>query len=438
MKRFLILLSLCLATCLLFCGCDSERPDQSDITDINNSPVTPVDPVTDTASEENVEIPATPEGEPYTYQQDDAISKGDSSDIVIAHGVLRETGYSDLLPNGGWILGADAEQHILVLDGNTYDLEMVSPEGNHETIIENVMGDRGKQLECAAWDGGRYVTWSESPNAGIWNDETRGAEWGVYLADLQTKQIICIDQDVGIRPAADSIVTYLAPVYLDISDGMVSYISFASQNNQAIQAIMLYNIETQQLTPIGYLQGTCNENALGHPSIGNGYVAWSQAYVRPDALYEGYTVLYNVSTQETSIWDTDENVINPCIVGDYLICEGKPNETFYDGEIIMFDQRSGTVLRRMTSDYPSYARRNQSGVSLRSITSSGGFFTWCGSLITDVCLIDSQTGELFVISDDNTEITNVSLYPGNLLIWADRDVTENGELAVSQYYCFLK
>lgn len=74
---------------------------------------------------------------------------------------------------------------------------------------------------------------------------------------------------------------------------------------------MLYEIATQQRTPIGYLQGFPTENGIGNSSIGSGYIAWSQAYVRPDFLYEGYTVLYNVATKETATWETEENVINP-------------------------------------------------------------------------------------------------------------------------------
>lgn len=120
------------------------------------------------------------------------------------------------------------------------------------------------------------------------------------------------------------------------------------------------------------------------------------------------------------------------MVGDYLICESKPNETFYDGEIVLFEQSSGTVLRRITSAYPSYARSSQNGVNLGSVTSCGSYFTWSGNLLTGVCLMDTQTGELFVISEGHPEVINSILYPGNLLTWAVREVVDC-QLAVTPY-----
>ena len=336
---------------------------------------------------EAVETPEVSDNTMQLFQQDEMIPIGANSDIIIDSGVLRETGYLNFLPNGGWILGADKFQNILLLNGESYSIEKVSPTGETETILENILGNRNKKIECIFWDGNRYIAWSESPHAGEWYDETNGAEWAVYLADLVTKETICIDKDEGIRPDASSIVTYLAPVKLSIGENLISYISFTRKNNQTVQTIMLYEIETKELTPIGYLQGSDAENSLGHPSVSADYVVWSQAFVRPDALYEGYTVIYEIATEKTTIWESDENVINPCVVGNYLVCESKPNETFYDGEIIVFDLQSGAEFRKITSKYPSYANRSKFGVNLRSVTSSGSYFTWTGDLLTEVLLV---------------------------------------------------
>lgn len=433
MRNGISVIIFCFIACILLWCCSCE------LSEISVEPDTTIStPSNELAPKESVETPEGSENATLIFQQDEMISIGLNADIIIDSGVLRKTGYLDFLPNGGWILGADEFQNILVLNGETYSIESVSPTGETEIILENILGSRNKKIECIFWNGNRYIAWSESPHAGEWYDETNGAEWAVYLADLVTKETICIDKDEGIRPDTSSIVTYVAPVSLSIGENVISYISFTKQNNQTVQTIMLYDIETKKLTPIGYLQGSDAENSLGHPSVSTDYVVWSQAFVRPDALYEGYSVIYEIATEKTTIWESDENVINPCVVENYLVCEGKPNETFYDGEIVVFDLHSGEMFRKISSKYPSYARRSKFGVNLQSVTASDNYFTWTGDLLTDVLLIDVGSGELFVISSNHDEITNICLYPGNLLVWNVREISENGELSGSQYYCFLK
>lgn len=432
MKRVLLLLMLCFAVCVMLCGCNDRQnvpPDGGENQVVQEPDVPP---------EEPDEPPEAPWGEDYTYLQDGEIPEGDPAEIVTAQGVLRETEYEGLLSEGGWLLGADDQQRIFVLNMETYNLELVSREGEQETVLENVMGDRDRQVECVYWDGGRYVAWSESVESFTWFGETSGGEWGVYLADLQTGEITCIEEDAGIRPESNYITSYAGQAELAIADGLVSYVSFTEQNGRPTPTIMLYDIAAQQLTPIGYLQGNPTENGIGTPAIGSGYVAWSQAYVLPEWLYEGYTVLYNVATGETTTWETEENVIHPHIVGDYMICESKPNETLHDGEIILFEQASGTVLRRVTVGHPSYASYGGDGVNLGRVSSCGSYFTWNGSVVSDVCLMDTQNGKLYVISKEGlSEVLNVNLYPGKLMTWGVRDVVD-GELISTTYYCFLK
>lgn len=448
MGRIFKILLICLAVGILFCACSKKKIEPVVQTENTETVGTKNDeneaaqekPGSENVIQENDDT--TIESIPFeysSYRENEEICIGDNGKTVITEGVLRETAYATVLDRGGWILGADEDQNILTMDKETFNIERTFPDGKKEILLENVLQDQENGIECVAWDGGKYVVWSESPFANKSYDETMGANWRVWLANLETKEMLCIDEDIGNRPDSDSAAVYLAPTRVEIADGLISYVSFAKNDNEeVVQSIMLYEIETGTLTQIGTLDGNSTENALGNPCIGNGYIAWSQAYIRPDALYEGYILLYNLAEGKTSRLETDENVLNPCIVGDFLVCEGNPNKTFYDSEIVIFYIPTQTMIRKVTAAYQSYEKISEDGVNLGKITSSGNYITWSGDILPEIIVYDLNGDQRFVIDSGRFDAPSVTLHKGNLLTWIERVIEPTGTITNSMHYCFLK
>lgn len=372
------------------------------------------------------------------YQQDTDIPQGDPVNIVQERSVLDQEAYSGILENGGWVLGLDSQERILILDGVTYDVKAFSHDGSSVVLRANLMEDRGNAPLCAGWDGGNYVAWSECPYASGLYDETNGASWRVYLADLSTGAITLIDQDTGLRPNMENPYHYLAPTDVCIADGFVSYISFTERGDgEVVQSVMLYSIAEDTLTTVYCLDADPAENALGWTSIGGGKLAWSQAYLRPDSLYEGFTSVYDLSTKQISILRTEDNIINPCMAGAYLIAENNPNQTYYDSEIVVYSLASHLGLYKISPSYPDYALRSSKGVNLGGISAWGRYVTWTGNILTNVLLFDLESGQLYSIVSGRYDVSGVRIYPGGLLLWQERALSETGELTGYTSFCIL-
>jgi hypothetical protein len=372
-----------------------------------------------------------------SYTQDTDIPQGDTNDIVAAQGILGESEYVGIRDSSGWLLGADQEARILRLDKSTYNVEAYSPDGTVTTILENIMGDRSRVPECISWDGGDYIAWSESPNADDWTDGTSGADWAVFVANLQTGEMQLIAQDTGLRPREGSYFTYLAPTNIAIADGYISFLNFAErEDGEIVQAVMLYEIATSELQTLDFMAGDPYNHSMGWSSISGGRVAWSQAEILETGMYEGYTTIYSCETGEKQVIQTSENVIKPILTGDYLIGENKVNNTFYDGEIVAYSFEDNAWVYKITPAY--YEASGSRGDSLSTVSAWNQYAVWSGCLIESVALLDVQNGLRYTLSDDLYELMDIAIYPGGLVIWGGYYEDDDGNLSTRSNYAILK
>lgn len=366
------------------------------------------------------------------------IPVGDKTEIVLEEGTLGETAYYGLLENGGWYLGMSEDHGILVLNEDGYNIEKVKADGSNEVLLTNIMGDRGKKPECISWDGSSYIAWAESPHANEWYDETLGSDWAVYVANLETGTIILVDEDIGLQAEENAAHNYLAPSNISIQNGYLSYKAYAQrEDGKIVEAIKLYDIAKDSLTTIDFLDGDPSNHGMGCPSICDGKVAWSQAYIRDDSLYEGYSVIYDCNTGEKSIVETDENIINPILSTGYLIGENNPNRTFYDSEIVMYSFKYKSWKYKISPDFPDYKAASANGVNLGAISTWDDYVTWSGSVLTNVVVMDLEKEVLYTITEGKYDISNIALYPGGLLVWQERYFDDAG-LHGQMNYAILK
>ena len=439
MYRHLLIL---VAFFVLFSACDSITQNQPSTTEGAFPAVVP-----STCLErkgESVVFPETsgaPESFSTTldYVQDMDIPQGDPAEIVDELGVFSDDEYSSFVTEPGWLLGADRDKNLLFLSNNSYTLKLIRKNGSQQVLFQNLLKNRQHIINSVSWDGGDFVVWSESqiPEVDTIGD---GADWAIYLLNIQTGETVLIEKDCGLRAAEGSAYYYLSPTKIAISDGYVSYISFSERaDGKVVQAISLYEIQSKQLQVIYYLQGDPAENGMGYPSIGGGSVVWSQAYIRPeDMLYEGYTLLYDLISGETKKLYTPENVINACATTNWLVGVNHPNQTFYDSQIVAYQVKENTWKYKISAKYPGYAESSVLGHNLNFPSAWKQFVTWTGDVMTNVLLLDLEGGKRYTIVEDAYDITGINLFPGGLLIWMERHLDINGNLKGEYHYCFLR
>ena len=371
------------------------------------------------------------------YLQNLEIPEGDPAEIVLEQGIMGKDGYGGALDLLGWTLGVDAEQNLLTLDTDG-TLYQTFKGGENHILYPDLRSDPAHEIECADWDGGSYVVWAEHPP---FDEIPYGVGWEVHLLNLQTGENRVIDRDQGLRPVENSSCWFVTPLHISIADGYVVYISHAPrEDGTVVEAIMLYEIASDKLEAIGWLQGDPTENRMGASSVGGGYVSWCQAYERPeDSLYEGYSLLYDLSTRETHILQSPENLINTCMVGDWVVCENHPNQTYYDSEIVAYQISKNQWRYKIGPGYPGY---RDFGDNLGRQSAWKHYVTWSGDSLPHVLLLDLEHGVRYMVGtmtvDTYDELRGMHLYPGGFLTWLEyvRDADRN--LQGRLHYVFLR
>ena len=365
------------------------------------------------------------------------IQQGRTNEIIQAKGMFESGEYEAVFGKGRWILGIDKESRILLLDEEENNISAYTQDGKQTILLENIIAERTTKINCAKWDGNNYVAWVESLKCE--GEEDLGDGWGLYVASISDKIVTVVDQDAGIRAEENNAYTYAAPTNVSIADGYISYVSFGKNDEDRVtDVVKMYEISSGKLETIYQMEADPTCNVLGYTSGGNGKIAWSQAYIRPDALYEGYTSIYDIATGQIYTLDTTQNVINPCINGGHLIAENKPNNTYYDSEIVIYDITENIWKYKISSDFPAYYKSSAQGVNLGEISTWGDYVTWSGMILTNIMVFDLKTSELYVIAENLFDAGNVQIYPGGLLVWSDRRVESTGNLVGEIYYCILK
>ena len=458
MKNFLrntfLLLSLLLPTALLS-ACDRQPQQEAASTPpsaaLSSSPPASL-PETEPSAPETEDVQSSetstkraeiPDFPPHlktelNYLHNLEIPEGDPAEIVLEQGVIGEGAYNTVLDTSGWfLLGADADQNLLILETDG-TLHRTSKSGEKQVLYSDLRSDPAHEIECVAWDGDSYVVWAEHPP---FERIPYGVGWELHLLDLRTGEKRLIDRDQGLRPVDDNACSYVTPTTVAIADGYLSYGSYAlREDGRVVQSIMLYEIASGKLELIGLLQGDPTENRMGAAKIGGGYVGWSQAYVRPeDSLYEGYSLLYDLSTRQTRILESTENLINPCMIDDWIICESNPNTTYYDSEIVAYQISKNQWRYKIGPGYPGY---RDFGDNLGLQSTWGHYVTWLGDSLPQLLLLDLEHGVRYTMAtmarNSHDELQGIRLYPGGLLSWFERFMDAEGNLDVHVYYAFLR
>ena len=464
-RRFIFHAVLCVLLMTVFCGCTtvrdgmetgrstaattaatgSERLSESTGAETSQIP---------NSSEIETEPPTEPESTYYgphnsdqpllktklDYVQDEEIPEQDAAPVLLEEGCLDQDTYSPVFMEGGWILGADDEQKIFCIGSMENELKLVDKAGNETVVYEKLTDKDSSQILDVRWDGGNYVVWTEAPNppeGPLDITEYHADGWSLWLLDLSDKSKTCIQRDDGIQPPMDSLYQHYAPS-IAIADHFIAYLTFAERaDGVAVETVMLYDIETGKRRTLSQLHGDYTACGMSRPTIGGGYVAWAEAYLRPsDALYEGYINLYDLTTGETVTLDTEENVINPVLRDDWLIAVNQPNETYYDGEIVAYHMSEQTWRYKISRYYPAYYQSRSYGFGLSDISTWGKYAAWSGQGLENVTLLNLEEGTRIELAKDRREIRTVTLFPGGLLIWVDQFVVD-GKIELDRHYCFL-
>lgn len=435
-----LLIELCLSSVLLgLASCSSH----SKIATAPSSAETPSDSV-QIPTESSPAPSAFPETEApdptvtVEYLTDTEIPTGDSADILVSRGILRETAFPDLLTGGGWILGADEAGNILILDTPSNEIRSVATDGSYRTLATDLMAGKDGGYCTAVWDGGKWVAWSTTPYYDPATDETHGADWKLYLLNLETGEIILVDEDDGLE-AVEGDETYRAPGTVAIGDGYLAYNTFVPrEDGMNVQGIKLYSIASRELQTIYVLQGNPLENQLGDPSIGDGKCCFAQAEITPSYQYIGYSLEFNLA--EEQIWrvETEENLINPVAAGGFLFAENHPNTTFYNSEIVAMDCGTHTWRYKITSNYPGYERKD--GVCLGAVSSWGNYVSWNATIVKTILVFQTEEEKLYPIPTQTTanDLQNIHLLPGGLMTWNEWYIDEDGNYTPAWCYCMLK
>jgi len=369
------------------------------------------------------------------YKVNDEIEIGNNADIIVKQGIIDQIYWRRYVQ----YLGADNNGNIITFNFDTNNIE--STDSNHKlSILMNIMEGR-KNHVYAINKFGDIVAWSECPHGDMdpIADSTKGANWGLYYADLNTKKITKIDGDKGISIPDGTQYGYLAPNRVLISPDHISYISFDyNPEGKVTSVIKLSTISSKSLEIVDYLNEDLTKYAFGYPNISGDKMVWCKALVNPDGTYTGHSYLYDLKSKVKSKLITDENIINPKINDNYIFAEGKPNKTFYDSEICIYDISKNQWVYKINNGYSQYNMSRN--VYLSNSNTRGNYLLWSTGVMRALVLFNKADNKLYniVSYSDNKEITSPMLLDGGLLIWFEKPWGSPGNAKPTFKYCYLK
>ncbi|HBX48323.1 MAG TPA: hypothetical protein DEF85_05475, partial [Clostridiaceae bacterium] len=175
MSIFTVLLILTLTSCNQNHSDDTSSADNKKSNETSSS--------TQVAQPQNNEIETK-----MNYKVNNEIEIGNNSDIIAKQGVFKDKVYhrNCIVP-----LGTDKEGNFITFNLKTNNIESIDSKNNLSVLL-NIMEGRNNHVYTMR-KFGDIVAWSECPHADVDPDETRGANWGLYFADLSTKKITKID-----------------------------------------------------------------------------------------------------------------------------------------------------------------------------------------------------------------------------------------------------
>jgi len=437
---FLVFILLC-----FFCACQSQVPElpvpqqtlelQNEETSIEPDQAElphAVEAVHD-SDIQRMDIPTE-----TNYLVNDALPRGNADRIIAKQGAVLSD-YPAYDKTHAFIMGADAEKNLYFVDWDDYSLHRLSLAGEDTVILRRLLGNRDNDIYDSILCGSIFA-WSECPNASIIPDPDNGAGWLVCFANLDTGEIKIVDQDKDLRPKENTAYPYCCPSGLALTDEYLAYISFEeNEQKEIVQALKLYHIPTEEIEIITYLEDDPSCNALGYPSLDGDTLVWCNGYIRPDGLYEGYISYMNLSERAITRLNTEENVLNPHVTAQHIVAESKPNQTFYDSEIVIYDLKKREWIYKINQNASEYCDHANS--ELNNITCSGEYATWKTSINYVLLVMDIYTGTVFQISEAPSDglLWNIRLLPGNLLLWDKEHYDpKTGNSQFSLQYAFLK
>ncbi|HZW49142.1 MAG TPA: hypothetical protein VFF80_03300 [Bacillota bacterium] len=409
------------------------------VTGCNGQPVTS-DPSFE-VEKPPIEVQTLPEPEiletRLDYLINDEIPEGNSSAIIEESGEVGVTAYFDYTQKASIPLGFDINRNMISLDAVSFNLESIPPKGKKSILAANIMGDRKRKVQCAVYEA-PYLVWAECPNAKNLPDSTNGADWAVYIMNIETEELTLIDYDQGIRSGKGYQYPYLCPTKIAMCGNYIAYQSFAKNTGGIVVPVMkLYTISNQTMLIIDELKTDPTKNAIGYPSISGNLIAWPQGYVRPDGNYEGYCVLYDISTGIRKLI-TSENVINPYLTKGYLIAVNHPNQNRNDSEIVVYDINKTAWLYKFNGTFSQYA--DALYPTLEEPSSIGRYFTWRVTGSPALIVMDLKTGTRYTIidKDDGHSVNYPILLNGHVLTWYEPEDTPNNGRIIHLYYYYLR
>lgn len=417
------------------------------VTGCNGQPVTS-DPSFE-AEKPPIEVHTLPDPEiletRLDYLTNDEIPEGNSSEIIEESGEIGVTAYFDYIQKAGIPLGFDINRNMISLDAVSFNLESIPPEGKKSILAANVMGDRKRKVQCAVYEA-PYLVWAECPNANNFPDSTHGADWAVYIMNIETDELTLIDYDQGIRLGKGYLYSYLCPMKIAMCGDYIAYQSFAKNTEGVVVDVMkLYTISNRTMLIIDELKTDPTKNAIGEPSISGNLIAWSHEYVRPDSLLEGYCVLYDISTGIRTKLITSENVIHPYLTEGYLIAQNNPNQSRSDSEIVVYDISKTSWLYKFNGSFSQYADKinptlRETIPTLSEPSSIDRYFTWRVTGAPALIVMDLKTGIRYTIidKDDGHSVNVPVLHNGHVLTWGEPEDTPNNGRIIHLYYHYLR
>lgn len=420
MSIFTVLLILTLTSC------NQNHSDNTSLADNKKS--------NETSS--SVQVPQPQNNEIETkmnYKVNNEIEIGNNSDIVAKQGVFKDKVYwRDCIVS----LGTDKKGNLITFNLKTNNIESIDSK-NNLSILLNIMEGRNNHVYTMR-KFGDIVAWSECPHADVDPDETRGANWGLYFADLSTKKITKIDGYKEIDVPENAQYSYFVPNNVFISPDRISYISWDySPDGKVTSVIKLYTISSGKLEIIDYLNEDITKYAFGYPHISGDKMVWCKALVNPDGTYTGYSILYDLKTKVKLKLSTKENIINPTINGNYIFAQGTPNKTFWDSEICIYDISKNEWIYKINNGYSEYSARDN--VYLTNLNTVGNYLVWDTGVLNALVLFNKEDNKLYNIVpySEKKEINNVQLLDGGLLTWFEHPI--GSDRSKSEYkYIFLK
>ena len=312
-------------------------------------------------------------------------------------------------------IGFDGKDSFIIRDYNDSVLRKVNINTGVIDDVMDISTNKGHYIMAELYADG-WVIWSESFDKDLHVGISTGDDWAVYAANIDTKEIIEIDSEKASFPKNRDFNAQ--PLGLAVQGNLFAYTCYDSDDTGVYKAVKVYNFETRKLATI-----TKQENpsrAYSYPSIGEGYVVFSDSLLEGDVLQDNIIYLYDTKSSILNTIDNAQDANLPVTSGKYISACVREKDEQKGDSIVIYDIEQEQWVQKIDETAPIFK-----GVTYKfspaDLQMSGDYLVWRGAIDRAFYAYNIKENTFYELfgMDEDRYLGYILYSNAGLLAWVD-------------------